>query len=107
MTHEEVVTDLLRREVHSYRQLPLLVYQIQTKWRDDPRPRAGLIRAREFTMLDSYSLDINEEGLDKQYNAHYQTYFKIFHRCGLSEVFAKLDDLHWRERLQPSKGRIG
>ncbi|OGO17786.1 MAG: proline--tRNA ligase [Chloroflexi bacterium RBG_16_48_8] len=91
MTHEEVVTDLLRREVHSYRQLPLLVYQIQTKWRDDPRPRAGLIRAREFTMLDSYSLDINEEGLDKQYNAHYQTYFKIFHRCGLSVIAVKSD----------------
>jgi len=91
MTHEEVVTDLVRREVHSYRQLPLLVYQIQTKWRDDPRPRAGLIRAREFTMLDSYSLDIDEEGLDKQYNAHYQTYFRIFHRCGLPVMAIRSD----------------
>jgi prolyl-tRNA synthetase len=79
MTHEEVVADLLRTEINSYRQLPLLVYHIQTKWRDDPRPRAGLIRAREFTMLDSYSLDIDEAGLDQQYRAHYQTYFKI---CG-------------------------
>ncbi len=91
MTHEEVVTDLLRSEVHSYKQLPLLVYHIQTKWRDDPRPRAGLIRAREFTMLDSYSLDIDEDGLDKQYAEHYQTYFKIFHRCGLPVIAVKSD----------------
>ena len=60
-THEEVVTDLLRSDIRSYRQLPLLVYHIQTKWRDDPRPRAGLIRTREFTMLDSYSLDKDME----------------------------------------------
>ena len=86
MTHEEVVTDLLRQEVHSYRQLPALVYHIQTKWRDDPRPRAGLIRVREFTMKDSYSLDVDEEGLDRQYRAHYQTYFNIFHRCGLAPI---------------------
>jgi len=57
MTHEEVIADLMRREIHSYRQLPQLLYHIQIKWRDDPRPRAGLIRAREFTMKDSYSLD--------------------------------------------------
>lgn len=91
MTHEEVVADLLRSEIHSYRQLPLLVYHIQTKWRDDPRPRAGLIRAREFTMLDSYSLDADEDGLDQQYNAHYQIYFKIFHRCGLPVIAVKSD----------------
>ena len=60
-----------------------LVYHIQTKWRDDPRPRAGLIRVREFTMKDSYSLDIDMEGLDQQYRAHYQAYFNIFHRCGI------------------------
>lgn len=83
MTHEEVVADLVHNEIHSYRQLPQLIYHIQTKWRDDPRPRAGLIRAREFTMLDSYSLDANEEGLDKQYQAHFQAYLKIFERCGL------------------------
>ena len=83
MTHEEVVADLVRKEIRSYRQLPALIYHIQTKWRDDPRPRAGLIRVREFTMKDSYSLDANWEGLDEQYRAHYQAYFNIFTRCGL------------------------
>jgi len=83
MTHEEVVTDLARREIQSYRQLPQLIYHIQTKFRDDPRPRAGLIRAREFTMLDSYSLDRDWAGLDRQYQAHYDAYFRIFNRCGL------------------------
>ncbi len=86
MTHEEVVADLVRQEIHSYRQLPRLIYHIQTKWRDDPRPRAGLIRVREFTMKDSYSLDADEAGLDKQYRAHYQAYFNIFHRCGLDVI---------------------
>ena len=83
MTHEEVVADLVRTTIQSYRQLPALIYHIQTKWRDDPRPRAGLIRVREFTMKDSYSLDMDWEGLDKQYRDHYQAYFNIFHRCGL------------------------
>ncbi len=83
MTHEEVVTDLARREIQSYRQLPQMIYHIQTKFRDDPRPRAGLIRVREFTMLDSYSLDRDWEGLDTQYQAHYDAYFRIFNRCGL------------------------
>jgi prolyl-tRNA synthetase len=83
MTHEEVVTDLARREIQSYRQLPQLIYHIQTKFRDDPRPRAGLIRVREFTMLDSYSLDRDLAGLDRQYQAHYEAYFRIFNRCGL------------------------
>ncbi len=83
MTHEEVVTDLAKREIQSYRQLPQLIYHIQIKFRDDPRPRAGLIRVREFTMLDSYSLDRDWEGLDQQYQAHYQAYFRIFNRCGL------------------------
>jgi prolyl-tRNA synthetase len=83
MTHEEVIADLVRKEIRSYRQLPLLIYHIQTKWRDDPRPRAGLIRVREFTMKDSYSLDADPEGLDRAYRAHYQAYFNIFQRCGL------------------------
>ncbi len=83
MTHEEVVADLARQEVHSYRDLPRLIYHIQTKWRDDPRPRAGLIRVREFTMKDSYSLDRDWEGLDRQYRAHYRAYFNIFQRCRL------------------------
>ncbi len=83
MTHEEVIATLVHDQVHSYRQLPQLLYHIQTKWRDDPRPRAGLIRAREFTMKDSYSLDADQAGLDRQYDAHYQAYMNIFHRCGL------------------------
>ncbi len=91
MTHEEVVADLVRREVQSYRQLPRLIYHIQTKWRDDPRPRAGLIRVREFTMKDSYSLDPDLESLDRQYRAHYQAYFNIFHRCGLPVIAVGAD----------------
>ncbi len=91
MTHEEVVTDLVRREIQSYRQLPQLIYHIQTKWRDDPRPRAGLIRAREFVMKDSYSLDKDDEGLDRQYRAHYQAYFNIFNRCGLPAIAVESD----------------
>jgi prolyl-tRNA synthetase len=91
MTHEEVISDLARREIRSYRQLPLLLYHIQTKWRDEPRPRAGLIRVREFTMKDSYSLDTGWEGLDKQYAAHYQAYFRIFTRCGLDVIAVKSD----------------
>ncbi|MDI6769284.1 MAG: proline--tRNA ligase [Anaerolineales bacterium] len=91
MTHEEVVADLVRREIQSYKQLPRLVYHIQTKWRDDPRPRAGLIRVREFTMKDSYSLDADWDGLDKQYRAHYQAYFNIYHRCGLPVIAVKSD----------------
>jgi prolyl-tRNA synthetase len=91
MTHEEVVADLVRNEIQSYRQLPALVYQIQTKWRDDPRPRAGLIRVREFTMKDSYSLDRDWQGLEQQYARHYQAYFNIFRRCGLQAVAVKAD----------------
>lgn len=91
MTHEEVVADLVRKEIRSYRQLPQMIYHLQTKWRDDPRPRAGLIRVREFTMKDSYSLDAGWEGLDRQYRAHYQAYFDIFHRCGLDVIAVKSD----------------
>jgi prolyl-tRNA synthetase len=91
MTHEEAVADLARKLVNSYKQLPALIYQIQTKWRDDPRPRAGLIRVREFIMKDSYSLDADWKGLEKQYRAHYQAYFNIFHRCGLDVVAVESD----------------
>lgn len=91
MTHEEVITDLTRKEIRSYRQLPALLYQIQTKWRDEARPRAGLIRVREFTMKDSYSLDADEAGLDAQYRAHYQAYFNIYHRCGLPVIAVASD----------------
>lgn len=91
MTHEEVVADLARGLIRSHRQLPSLIYHIQTKWRDDPRPRAGLIRVREFTMLDSYSLDADFAGLERQYQAHYKAYFRIFGRCGLPVVAVKSD----------------
>ncbi|MFA7370871.1 MAG: proline--tRNA ligase [Sphaerochaetaceae bacterium] len=86
MTHEECITDIARFEIDSYKRLPLLAYQIQTKWRDDPRPRAGLIRVREFTMKDSYSFDRDWQGLEKQYADHYLAYFKIFDRCALPSI---------------------
>ncbi len=86
MTHEEVVADLCRTEIRSHRQLPQLVYHIQTKFRDDARPRAGLIRVREFTMKDSYTLDRDADGLAKQYRRHYEAYFRIFWRCGLPTI---------------------
>ena len=78
MTHEEVVADLVRKEIHSYRQLPIMIYHIQTKWRDDPRPRAGLIRVREFTMKDSYTLDATWEGLEIQYRESLPGLFQYF-----------------------------
>jgi prolyl-tRNA synthetase len=86
MTHEEIVAGLAASEVDSYQRLPRLVYQIQTKFRDDARPRAGLIRAREFTMKDAYSLDRDEVGLDEQYENLYEAYFRIFARCGLPAI---------------------
>lgn len=91
MTHEEVIADLVRQEIESYKQLPVLLYQIQTKWRDEPRARGGLIRVREFTMKDSYSLDKDDDGLDKQYRAHYQAYFDIYNRCGLDVIAVASD----------------
>lgn len=86
MTHEEVVGDLARKEIRSYRQLPRLIYQIQTKFRDEPRARGGLIRVREFTMKDSYSLDRDLDGLRIQYEAHYAAYYRIFARAGLPVI---------------------
>jgi prolyl-tRNA synthetase len=91
MTHEEVITDIALHEIRSYRQLPLMVYHIQTKFRDDPRPRAGLIRVREFRMKDSYTMDRSWEGLEKQYRAHYQAYFDIFRRCCVPCIAVKSD----------------
>ncbi|MFA6776076.1 MAG: aminoacyl--tRNA ligase-related protein, partial [Sphaerochaetaceae bacterium] len=91
MTHEEAVTDVAVDEIDSYKKFPQLVYQIQTKWRDDPRPRAGLIRVREFTMLDSYSFDKDSAGLDKVYAEHYKAYFRIFGRCALPVVAVGAD----------------
>ena len=83
-THEEVITDLVRRNVKSYRDLPLNLYQIQNKFRDEPRPRGGLVRAREFTMKDAYSFNRSEEELDQTYNTMYDTYVDIFKRVGLN-----------------------
>jgi len=91
MTHEEVVAHVTRDVIQSYRHLPRLVYHIQTKWRDDPRPRGGLIRVREFIMKDSYSLDADPEGLDRQYRAHYQAYFNVFRRAGIPVVAVLAD----------------
>ncbi|MBV8087341.1 MAG: proline--tRNA ligase, partial [Chloroflexi bacterium] len=83
LSAEEVVAELAASEIRSYRQLPMLVYQIHTKFRDDPRPRAGLIRTREFTMKDAYSLDRDVAGAVRQYHANYDAYLRIFERCGL------------------------
>jgi prolyl-tRNA synthetase len=83
MTHEEVMTDIARKELRSYKQLPQIWYQIQTKFRDEPRPKSGLLRVRQFIMKDAYSFDINPAGLDVSYQKHHDTYCRIFDRCGL------------------------
>ncbi len=83
-THEEVVTDIVRNTVNSYRQLPLNLYQIQTKFRDEIRPRFGLMRGREFIMKDAYSFDLEEDSADQSYEKMYQAYRRIFERCGLN-----------------------
>jgi prolyl-tRNA synthetase len=82
-THEEVITDLVRKEVRSYRELPLTLYQIQTKFRDEIRPRFGVMRSREFIMKDGYSFDVDESGAEKSYMAMFDAYENIFRRCGL------------------------
>ena len=91
MTHEEVMTSIARNEVRSYKQLPQIWYQIQTKFRDEPRPKAGLMRVRQFIMKDAYSFDIDEAGLDVSYKKHDETYRKIFSRCGLKFVAVEAD----------------
>ena len=83
MTHEENLTFHVAREVRSYRELPMILYHLQTKGRDEARPRAGVLRTREFTMKDSYSFDRDAEGLDRSYELHIQAYDRIFDRCGL------------------------
>lgn len=90
-THEEVVTDLVRHELRSYRQLPLTLYQIQNKYRDEIRPRFGLIRGREFVMKDAYSFDRDEAGLDISYQKMYEAYKRIFARCGLQALPVEAD----------------
>jgi prolyl-tRNA synthetase len=91
MTHEEVMTSIARSELRSYKQLPQIWYQIQTKFRDEPRPKAGLLRVRQFLMKDAYSFDIDEAGLDASYRKHYDTYCRIFTRCGLEFVAVEAD----------------
>ncbi len=90
-THEEVVTDLVRRDVKSYRQLPINLFQIQTKFRDEIRPRFGLMRGREFLMKDAYSFDADEEGLDRSYRSMHAAYSRIFEACGLEYSVVEAD----------------
>ena len=91
MTHEEIMTDIARKELRSYKQLPQIWYQIQTKFRDEPRPKSGLLRVRQFIMKDAYSFDMDEAGLDASYAKHHDTYVRIFTRCGLSFVAVEAD----------------
>ncbi|MBI1896333.1 MAG: proline--tRNA ligase [Acidobacteria bacterium] len=86
MTHEEVMTSIARGELRSYKQLPQIWYQIQTKFRDEPRPKSGLLRVRQFIMKDSYSFDLDAGGLDVSYQKHYAAYCRIFERCGLKYI---------------------
>ncbi len=91
MTHEEVMTSIARGELRSYKQLPQIWYQIQTKFRDEPRPKSGLLRVRQFIMKDAYSFDVNAAGLAVSYEKHYDTYCRIFNRCGLKYVAVEAD----------------
>jgi len=91
MTHEEVITSIARSELRSYKQLPQIWYQIQTKFRDEPRPKSGLLRVRQFLMKDAYSFDIDTAGLDRSYDLHDAAYRAIFTRCGLQFVAVEAD----------------
>ena len=91
MTHEEIMTTIARSELRSYKQLPQIWYQIQTKFRDEPRPKSGLLRVRQFTMKDAYSFDIDAAGLDKSFDLHDAVYRRIFARCGLKFVAVEAD----------------
>src|SRR5437660_10113297 len=86
MTHEEVMTGIARGELRSYKQLPQIWYQIQTKFRDEPRPKSGLLRVRQCIMKDSYTFDLDAAGLDAAYDKHYAAYTRIFERCGLKAI---------------------
>jgi prolyl-tRNA synthetase len=91
MTHEEIMTTIAKNELRSYKQLPQIWYQIQAKFRDEPRPKSGLLRVRQFTMKDAYSFDIDKAGLDKSFELHDAVYRKIFTRCGLKFVAVEAD----------------
>lgn len=107
MTHEEIMTWIASKEIKSYRQLPQIWYQIQTKLRDEARPRGGVLRTREFIMKDSYSFDIDWEGLDKSYNLHAEAYHRIFTKCGLKYYQVESDpgimgDMESHEFMAPT-----
>ena len=91
MTHEEIMTTIARGELRSYKQLPQIWYQIQTKFRDEPRPKSGLLRVRQFIMKDAYSFDIDKAGLDRSFELHDAVYRRIFTRCGLKFVAVEAD----------------
>lgn len=90
-THEEIITDIVRNEINSYKQLPITLYQIQTKFRDETRPRFGVLRSKEFIMKDAYSFDVDYEGLNKSYKSMYEAYCRIFDRCGLDYIIVEAD----------------
>ena len=90
-THEEVITDLVKHEVSSYKQLPLILYQIQTKFRDEARPRFGVLRSKEFLMKDAYSFDTDDDSLNDSYQKMYDTYCRIFERCKLDFLAVEAD----------------
>ena len=91
MTHEEVFTDIARNELRSYKQLPQVWYQIQIKFRDEPRPKSGLLRVRQFIMKDAYSFDVDLAGLDKAFEDQRHAYYRIYDRCGLQYVIVEAD----------------
>ena len=90
-THEELITNIAKANIQSYRDLPVILYQIQTKFRDEPRPRAGLVRVREFAMKDAYSFNADEESLDRSYQSMAQAYRNIYRRCNLPVLMAEAD----------------
>jgi len=90
-THEEIITDIVRNEMNSYRQFPITLYQIQTKFRDETRPRFGVLRSKEFIMKDAYSFDVDYDGLNKSYKSMYDAYCRIFDRCGLNYIVVEAD----------------
>jgi prolyl-tRNA synthetase len=108
-THEEIVTDIARREIRSYRELPKNLYQVQVKFRDEPRPRGGLLRGREFLMKDAYSFDADEEGAKASYETMRKAYVRIFDRMGSLPHGAGRLGRHRRldERRVPGAGRLG
>ncbi|MBI4222648.1 MAG: proline--tRNA ligase [Planctomycetes bacterium] len=90
-THEEIITNIVKNEMNSYRQFPITLYQIQTKFRDETRPRFGVLRSKEFIMKDAYSFDVDYDGLNKSYKSMYDAYCRIFDRCGLDYIVVEAD----------------